>query len=79
MLSSSTKADQSTQITLLRKLTNLQNIVTTEKELMSFLYKLAVYHIDIKNQKILYRFLYNLFFCELKMLHKYLNNALIKN
>ena len=42
------------------------------------LHKAAVHHIDTENQKILYKPLYNLSSCELKVLHKYLNNALIK-
>ena len=78
MLSSLTKADQFTQIMLSGELTNFQNVVAIKEELMSFLHEAAVHHIDMKNQKILYRLLYNLSFHKLKILHKYLDDALIK-
>ena len=64
---------------LSEKLTDFQNVIAIEEELMLFLYKAAVHHIDMENQKIPYRLLYNLSFYELKILHEYLDNALIKN
>ena len=79
MLSSFTKTDQFTQITLFRKLINFQNVVIIKEKLMSFLHKSAVHYINMKDQKVLYEPLYNLFFCKLKVLHEYLNDALIKN
>ena len=79
MLSSPTKAGQSAQITLLRKLINFQNVVTTEKGLMSFLHKAVMHYINTENQKILYEFFYNLFSHKLRVLHKYLNDVLIKD
>ena len=79
MLSFFIKVDQSIQVMLFRKLINFQNVVVIKKESILFLYKSAVYYIDIENQKVSYRPFYNLFFYKLKILHKYLNNALIKN
>ena len=79
MLFSFMKTDQSAQVILLRKLTDFQNVITIEKELMLSLYEVAVHHIDIENQKISYRFFYNLFFYELKILCEYLDDALIKD
>ena len=64
---------------LSRELVNFQDVVITEKELMLPLHKTAVHHIDMKNQKISYRFLYNLSFHKLRILYEYLNNALIKD
>ena len=79
MLSFLMKTGQSAQITLFKKLINFQNVVATEKELMSFLHEAVMHHIDMENQKISYKSLYNLFFYELRVLHKYLNNALFKD
>ena len=79
MLSFPMKAGQSTQITLLKKLINFQNVIITEKGPMSFLHKLAVYHINTENQKISYEPLYNLSPHELKVLCEYLDNVLIKD
>ena len=79
MLSSFMKAGQSAQIILLKELTDFQNVVATEEELMPSLYEAMMHHIDTENQKILYEPLYNLSSCELRVLHKYLNDALIKN
>ena len=62
-----------------KELTDFQNVIATEEELMSFLHEAVMHHIDTENQKILYRPFYNLFFCKLKVLHKYLNDALTKN
>ena len=74
-----TKAGQSAQIMLSGKLTDFQNVVITEKELMLFLHKTVMHHIDMKNQKILYEPLYNLFSHELKVLCEYLDDVLIKD
>ena len=79
MLSSPTKIGQSTQIMLPRELTNFQDVVATEKGLMPPLHEAAVHHIDTENQKVPYRPLYNLFFHELRILHKYLDDALAKS
>ena len=79
ILSFSIKADQSTQITLLRKLTDFQNVIVIKKKLMLLLYKSAVYYINMKNQNVLYRLFYNLSFYKLRILHEYLNNTLIKD
>ena len=79
MLFSPTKADQSAQVTLLRKLINFQNVVIIKKKLMSSLHESAVHYIDIENQKISYRLFYNLFSHKLRILHEYLDDALIKN
>ena len=79
MLSSSIKTGQSTQVILLRELVNFQNVLAIKEGLMLPLHKSAVYYINIENQKILYRFLYNLSFYELKILHEYLNDVLSKN
>ena len=79
MLFSLTKADQSTQVMLPRKLADFQNVIATEKESISFLHETAVHHIDTENQKIPYKSLYNLSPHELKILCKYLNDVLIKN
>ena len=79
MLTSPMKADQSAQVTLPEKLINFQNVVATQKGLMPPLYETAVHHIDMKNQKISYKSLYNLSFYELRVLHKYLDDALIKD
>ena len=72
------KADQSAQVILFRKLADFQNVVVIGKELMLFLYELVMYYINMKNQKVLYKFFYNLSFCELRVLHEYLNDALVK-
>ena len=79
MLSSPTKASQSTQITLPRELVNFQNIIVIKKGSILLLHKTAVHHINMKNQKILYRPIYNLFSHKLKVLYEYLNDALIKD
>ena len=79
MLSSFIKTDQSAQVTLPRELADFQNVIITEEELMLPLHKSAVHYIDIKNQKISYRFLYNLSLYELRILCEYLNDALAKN
>ena len=79
MLLSSTKIDQFTQIILLRELINFQNVVVIKKKSMSFLYESAVHYINMKNQKISYRPLYNLFLHKLRILCEYLNDALIKD
>ena len=79
ILSSLTKTGQFAQIILLSELTDFQNVVATEKKLISPLYKAAVHHIDTENQKISYRPLYNLFSHKLRVLHKYLDDALIKD
>ena len=79
MLSFFTKADQSVQIILLRELINFQNVIAIREGLMLFLHELVMHYIKTENQKISYRFLYNLSPCELKVLHEYLNDALIKN
>ena len=78
MLLSFMKADQSTQIMLPRKLTDFQNVIVTGKKLMLFLYESVMHYIEMKNQKISYKFLYNLSLYELKVLYKYLNDALVK-
>ena len=78
MLSFPTKANQSAQIMLLRELTDFQNVVIIEEGLMLFLHESAVYHINIEDQKVLYRLFYNLFSCELRILCKYLDDALVK-
>ena len=78
MLSSSIKADQSTQITLLRELTNFQNVVATGEGLMPSLHKSVMHHIDTEDQKVPYRPLYNLFSHKLRVLHEYLDDALAK-
>ena len=49
MLSSFMKTDQSAQIILSGKLTDFQNVVITEKELMSLLHETVMHHIDIEN------------------------------
>ena len=79
MLFFSMKAGQSAQIMLPGELTDFQDVIITEKELMLLLHETAVHYIDMKNQKVLYEPFYNLFFYELKVLHEYLNNALIKS
>ena len=79
MLSSLTKADQFTQVMLLRELTNFQDVVVTEEGSMPSLHESAVHHIDTENQKISYRPLYNLSSYKLKILHEYLNDILVKN
>ena len=63
---------------LSRELADFQNVVIIKKELILFLYKLAMHYINIKNQKILYKPFYNLFFYELRVLCEYLNDTLIK-
>ena len=79
MLFSPTKAGQSAQIMLPRELTNFQNVIVIKKGLMLPLHKAAMHHINMKNQKVPYRLLYNLFFYELKILCKYLDDALVKD
>ena len=78
MLFFSMKAGQSAQITLLRELTDFQNVVATEKELMLLLHEAVMHHINIENQKISYRLLYNLSPHKLKILCEYLDDALVK-
>ena len=78
MLFSFMKADQSAQIMLPGELINFQNVIATEEGLMLFLYEAVMHHIDMEDQKVPYELLYNLFFYELRVLHKYLNDALIK-
>ena len=78
MLFSFTKIDQSAQIMLPGELTDFQNVVATEEGLMLSLHEAAVHHIDMENQKISYGPLYNLSSHELRILHKYLDDALIK-
>ena len=72
------KTDQSAQVMLSGELTDFQNVVTTEEKLMLPLHKTAMHHIDMENQKVLYEPLYNLFSYKLRILHEYLNDALIK-
>ena len=79
MLSFLTKADQSTQIMLLRKLTDFQNVIITEKGLMLSLHESVMHYINVKNQKISYRLLYNLSLYKLRILCEYLNDALTKS
>ena len=79
MLSSPTKAGQSTQVTLPGKLADFQNVVAIKEGSMSPLHETAVHHINTENQKIPYRPLYNLSSHKLRVLHKYLNDALIKD
>ena len=79
MLSSLTKADQFTQVTLPRELTNFQNVVVIREGSMSSLYESVMHHIDMENQKVSYRLLYNLSSHELRILHEYLDDALIKS
>ena len=74
-----TKTGQSAQVTLFRELINFQNIVIIRKESILFLHESAVHYINTKNQTILHRPFYNLSFHKLKILHKYLNDALIKD
>ena len=74
-----TKADQSAQIILLRELTDFQNVVATEEESILSLHEAAIHHIDMKNQKVPYRPLYNLSSHKLRILCEYLNDALIKD
>ena len=78
MLSFLMKADQFTQITLLEKLTDFQNVIVIKEGLMSPLHEAVMHHIDTENQKISYKLFYNLFSYELKVLHEYLDDALIK-
>ena len=73
------KIGQSAQVMLSGELTDFQDVVTTEKGLILLLHEAVMHYINMKNQKIPYRFLYNLFFCELRVLHKYLNDALTKS
>ena len=49
MLSSLTKADQSTQVMLPRELTDFQDVVAIKEGLISPLHKSAVHHIDTEN------------------------------
>ena len=79
MLSFFTKANQSAQIMLSRELADFQDVVVTEEGPMPFLHESVVHHIDMKDQKVSYRPLYNLFPYELRILHEYLNNALVKS
>ena len=78
MLSSLMKTGQSAQITLPRELADFQNVVATEEGLMLLLYEAVMHHIDMKNQEVPYRPLYNLSSHELRVLCEYLNDALIK-
>ena len=78
MLFSSMKAGQFTQVTLPRELTDFQDVVVTGEGLMLPLYKSVMHYIEMKNQKIPYRPLYNLSFYKLRILHEYLDDALIK-
>ena len=73
------KADQSAQVILFRKLVNFQNVIVIEERLMPPLHESVMHYIDTENQKIPYRFLYNLSFYELKILYEYLNDALTKD
>ena len=43
------KINQSVQITVLRELTDFQNVIITEKELMLPLHETAVHYINMKN------------------------------
>ena len=79
MLSSPMKAGQFVQVILPRKLTDFQNVITFREKLIPLLYESVMHYIDMKNQKILYGFLYNLFSYKLKILCEYLDDALIKN
>ena len=79
MLSSPIKAGQSTQVILPRELADFQNVVAIKEGLMPPLHETAVHHIDTENQKVPYRSFYNLFSHELKVLCKYLNDALAKS
>ena len=78
MLSSPTKAGQSAQVMLPRELANFQDVVATEEGLMLPLHEAAVHHINMENQKVPYGPLYNLSPHELRVLHKYLDDALAK-
>ena len=73
------KTNQSAQITLLRKLTDFQNVIIIEEGLMLLLHESVMHYIKIENQKVSYELFYNLFFYKLRVLCKYLNDALIKD
>ena len=64
---------------LLRELTDFQNVITTEEELILSLHETAMHHINIENQKISYKLFYNLFFYKLRVLCEYPDDALIKD
>lgn len=71
---------QSVNITsvLLKKYTDFTNIFCIEKAEILLTHKISDYTIDLNRKKLLYNSLYNLFNIELRVLQKYLNNALIK-
>ena len=73
------KIDQFTQIMLPEKLVDFQDVVVIKKELMLFLHKTVMHHINIKNQEISYRPFYNLFLHKLRVLYEYLDDILIKS
>ena len=79
MLISFMKADQSAQVMLPGELTDFQDVVATQERLMLPLHEAVMHHIDMENQEVPYGLLYNLFSCELRVLHKYLDDALIKD
>ena len=78
MLLSPIKAEQFTQIMLLRELANFQNVIAIGEKLILSLHKSVVHYIHMENQKIPYGPLYNLSFIELRILYEYLNDALVK-
>ena len=78
MLSSLMKADQSAQVMLPRELADFQDVVATGEELMLSLHESVMHHIDMEDQEVSYRLLYNLSPCELRVLCEYLDDALAK-
>ena len=73
------KAGQFAQIILFRKLINFQNVVVIEEKLILFLHETVMHYINTEDQKVSYKFLYNLFFYKLRILCEYLDDALIKS
>ena len=63
---------------LLKKYTDFTDIFCTEKVEILLTYKINNYTVDLNKKELLYNLLYNLFNTKLRVLQKYLNNALIK-
>lgn len=66
-------------LSLFKKYTVYTDVFSTEKTEILSAYKISDHMIDLNDKNSLYNSLYNLFNAELRVLQKYLNNALIKN
>lgn len=66
-------------LSLFEKYTVYTDVFSTEKTEILSAHKISDHMIDLNDKNSLYNSLYNLFNAELRVLQKYLNNALIKN